>query len=187
MKIGYARVSTDEQNEARQIEAFKQVGVEKIFLDKKSGKDTEHRPELLNLLNFAREGDVVIVDEYSRLARSIRDLLRIVDELTAKGVQIISRKENFDTSSPQGKLMLTIFAGLAEFERELLLQRQREGIDIAKRDGKYKGRKPIPFDVASFKAECSKWRLGEQTAIETMRKFNMKPNRFYRKVKEFNL
>lgn len=182
--IGYARVSTDGQNEARQVEAFKSLGVEKVFIDKQSGKDAA-RPQLTALREYVREGDTVIVTEYARLARSVRDLLTIVDELRGKGVQLISQKENFDTSTPQGKLMLTVFAGLAEFEREMILERQREGIAIAKAEGKYKGRQPLPFDEKEFKKECENWVKGSQTAVDTMKKLGMKPNRFYRYAKKY--
>ena len=184
--IGYARVSTLEQNEERQLKAFTELGVDKCFIDKCSGKDTA-RPQLAAMREYVREGDTVIVTEYARLARSVRDLLSIVDELTAKRVQLRSIKEQFDTTTPQGKLMLTIFAGLAEFEREMILDRQREGIEIAKRAGKYKGRQPLPFDEKMFRREVKVWRSGEQTAKETMKHLGMKPNRFYRKVKEFAL
>ena len=182
--IGYARVSTDGQNEARQVEAFKSLGVEKVFIDKQSGKDAA-RPQLTAMREYVREGDTVIVTEYARLARSVRDLLTIVDELRGKGVQLISQKENFDTSTPQGKLMLTVFAGLAEFEREMILERQREGIKIAKAEGKYKGRRPIAFDEKAFKKECERWVKGEQTAVATMKKLDMKPNRFYRYAQKY--
>lgn len=184
--IGYARVSTDEQNEARQLAAFDEHKTDRIFFDKCSGKDA-NRPQLKKMLEYVREGDTVIVTEYSRLARSTSDLLSIVDRLTGKGVQLVSLKEKLDTSTPQGKLMLTMFAGLAEFERAVILERQREGIAIAKAQGKYKGRMPIPFDTERFKSECAKWRRGEQTAVMTMKKLDMKPNRFYRKVKEMGV
>lgn len=140
MKVGYIRVSTVEQNEQRQVkDLMENAGVEKVFMDKLSGKDT-NRPQLKELMDFVRNGDTVIVSEYSRLARSTQDLLTIIDTLHSKGVNVISRKENFDTSTPQGKLMLTFFAGIATFEREIMLQRQKEGIAIAKAEGKYKGR-----------------------------------------------
>ena len=184
--IGYARVSTQEQNELRQLETFSELRVDKCFIDKCSGKNTV-RPQLTAMREYVREGDTVIVTEYARLARSVRDLLEIVDELTHKGVQLRSIKEQFDTATPQGKFMLTIFAGLAEFEREMILQRQREGIEIAKKAGKYKGRQPIPFDEKQFRREVKIWRAGEQTARETMKHLNMKPNRFYRKVKALGL
>jgi len=181
--IGYARVSTVEQNEARQTALFKEKKVDKFFLDRLSGKNT-HRPQLTAMLNYVREGDTVIVSEYSRLARSTRDLLSIVQQLTEKKVQLISDKERLDTSTAQGRLMLTVFAALAEFERDVMLQRQREGIIIAKKQGKYKGRQPIPYNEEQFRKECQKWIKGQQTATVTMKLLGMKPNRFYRLAKK---
>ena len=102
------------------------------------------------MLEYVREGDVVVVTEYARLARSTKDMLNIINELSEKGIQLISLKEQLDTSTPQGKFTLTIFSALSELERETILQRQREGIEIAKVEGKYKGRKPLPFDEKSF-------------------------------------
>lgn len=186
--IGYARVSTEEQNTARQLHSFEGYTekIKKVFIDKMSGKDT-NRPELQAMLNYVREGDVVVVSEFSRLARSTRDMLQIVQELTDKGVGLISLKESVDTGTPQGRFMLTIFAALAELERETILQRQREGIAIAKQQGKYKGRKPIPYDEAKVRAECTKWRNGEQNAVATMKKLDMTKNRFYKIVKELGI
>lgn len=185
-KIGYARVSTIDQNEARQIEAFRANGVDKWFLDKLSGKDTK-RPELRKMLDYIREGDTLIVTEFSRLARSTTDLLDIVQQLRDKGVELISLKESLDTGTPQGRFMLTVFAALAELERETILQRQREGIEIAKQAGKYKGRQPVNIDEAALRRECQKWRAGDQTAKATMQKLGIKPNTFYRRVKELGL
>lgn len=186
--IGYARVSTEEQNEARQLQSFEGYTekIKKVFIDKLSGKNTE-RPQLQAMLSYVREGDVVVVSDFSRLARSTRDMLQIVQELTDKGVGLISLKENVDTDTPQGRFMLTVFAALAELERETILQRQREGIAIAKQQGKYKGRKPIPYDEAKVRAECKKWRSGEQTAVATMKKLDMKKNRFYQIVKKLGI
>lgn len=142
--IGYARVSTMEQNETRQLHSFEGYTekIKKVFIDKLSGKNTD-RPQLQAMLSYVREGDVVVISDFSRLARSTRDMLQIVQELTDKKVGLISLKENVDTDTPQGRFMLTVFAALAELERETILQRQREGIAIAKQQGKYKGRKPI--------------------------------------------
>ena len=186
--IGYARVSTEEQNEARQLESFRtfREPISKTFIDKCSGKNM-NRPQLKAMLDYVREGDVVVVSDFSRLARSTKDMLQIVQDLTDKGVGLISMKENLDTETPQGKFMLTVFAALAELERATILQRQREGIEIAKSEGKYKGRKPVPVDEDQFRAECAKWRSGEQTARETMQKLNIKPNRFYRIVKRLGI
>ena len=142
MKIAYVRVSTVEQNEARQIEALKKYDIEKWFTEKVSAKDT-NRPQLKQMLEFAREGDTVYIHDFSRLARSTKDLLEIVETLQSKGIHLVSNKENIDTSTPTGKLMLTMIAAINEFERTNLLERQKEGIAIAKRNGIYKGRKPI--------------------------------------------
>lgn len=186
--IGYARVSTDEQNEARQLKSFADYSekITKIFTDKMSGKDA-NRPQLKAMLDYVREGDVVVVSDFSRLARSTTDMLQIVKELTDKGVALISIKEKVDTDTPQGRFMLTIFAALAELERETILQRQREGISIAKKQGKYKGRKPLSFNEEQFRAECQKWRNGEQTATDTMKKLGIKRNRFYEIVKKLEV
>ena len=186
--IGYARVSTEEQNETRQLESFANYSekIRKVFIDKVSGKNM-NRPQLQAMLDYVREGDVVVVSDFSRLARSTRDMLQIVQELTEKGVGLISLKENVDTDTPQGRFMLTVFSALAELERETILQRQREGIAIAKQEHKYKGRKPLPFDEDKLKAECKKWRNGEQTAVATMNKLEIKRNRFYQIVKKYHL
>lgn len=145
MKVGYIRVSTIEQNDARQREALKNYDIEKFFCEKVSAKDT-NRPKLKELLDFVRSDDIVYIIDFSRLARSTQDLLSIVDLLTKKGVHLVSTKENIDTSTPTGKLMLTMIAAISQFERENLLERQREGIAIAKEQGKYKGRKPITVE-----------------------------------------
>lgn len=139
MKIGYVRVSTKEQNTARQEEIMKALGVDKIYIDRMSGKNTD-RPSLLEMMEFVREGDSVIVESISRFARNTKDLLELTEELNNKRVQFISQKENIDTDTPAGKFMLTIFGAVAELEREYIRQRQREGIEIAREQGKYKGR-----------------------------------------------
>ena len=141
MRIAYIRVSTEEQNEARQTEALSKYNIEKWYIDKVSGKNT-NRPELRQMLEYAREGDTIYIHDFSRLARSTTDLLELVDGFEKKGITLISNKENIDTSTPTGKLMLTMIAAINEFERANLLERQREGIAIAKRNGIYKGRKP---------------------------------------------
>lgn len=188
MKIFYARVSTEEQNEARQVEYAKGLGIDDryIFIDKASGKNT-NRENYKKMMSFIREGDVLYIESISRIARNTADLLNIVAELQNKGVEFISIKENIDTTTPQGKFMLTVFAAMAELEREQILQRQREGIAIAKAEGKYKGKPKMKIDDEAFTAECKKWRAGEQTATETMKKLGLKPNTFYRRVSEKGL
>lgn len=151
MNIAYVRVSTVEQNEARQIEGLKKYNIEKWFTEKVSGKNME-RPQLQAMLDFAREGDTIYIHDFSRLARSTKDLLDIVERLTKKGIHLVSNKENIDTSTPTGKLMLTMIGAIAEFERQNILERQREGIAIAKEEGKYKGRKPVSISDEEFNA-----------------------------------
>ena len=138
MKVCYIRVSSLDQNEARQVEAMKEKGIEKYYIEKISGKDT-NRPKLQEMLEYVREGDQVYIHDFSRLARSTKDLLEIVETLNKKGVILKSNKENLDTSTPTGKLMLTMIGAINEFERQNLLERQREGIAIAKKEGKFKG------------------------------------------------
>ena len=145
MIVGYVRVSTIEQNEDRQLVTMEKYNVEKVFSEKVSAKDT-NREELNKMLDFIREGDTVVIHDFSRLARSTKDLLEIVELLEAKKVNLISAKENIDSSTPTGKLMLTMIGAINEFERANLLERQREGIAIAKEKGLYKGRKEIKID-----------------------------------------
>lgn len=182
MKVAYIRVSTEEQNTARQEEAMKALGVEKIFMEKISGKDT-NRPQLKAMMDYLREGDTLIVESYSRLARSTQDLLRIVDELNKKGITFISLKENIDTTTPQGKLMFTIFAGLAQFERECTLQRQKEGIAIAKEQGKYKGRKPLS-KPSNWDSVIERMNKGEITKVQARTELGLTHATFYRLLKK---
>ena len=140
--IAYVRVSTFEQNDARQKEALKEYNIDKWFIEKASGKDTK-RPKLQEMLEYIREDDTVYVEEFSRLGRSTADLLAIVQQIENAGAKFVSLKESFDTKTPAGKLQMTMMAAIAEFERAMILERQREGIALAKKAGKYKGRKPI--------------------------------------------
>lgn len=184
MRIGYIRVSTEEQHTDRQETIMKKYEVEKIFSEKISGKNTD-RPQLKEMLNFIRTGDTLVIESYSRLARSTADLIKLVEQLNNKGVNLISDKEHIDTTTPQGKLMFTIFAGLAEFERTCLLERQKEGIAEAKKQGKYKGRTPIKVDNEQFQAIYKRWKNGEITARQAMAELNLKPDTFYRRVKKY--
>lgn len=158
--IAYVRVSTVEQNEARQVEALEKHDIDKWFTEKVSGKNTK-RPQLQKMLEFVREGDTIYIHDLSRLARSTKDLLDIVEQLQAKGVHLVSNKENIDTNTPTGKLMLTMIGAIAEFERANLLERQREGIAIAKKQGKYKGRKPVNVDADTFLAQYERYQKRE--------------------------
>ncbi len=182
MKIGYIRISSADQNTARQEVLMQELGVEQVYIDRMSGKNTE-RPELQRMLNYVREGDTVIVESISRFARNTRDLLELIDYLNRKNVEFVSKKEAIDTSTPTGKFMLTIFGAVAELEREYILQRQREGVEIAKANGVYKGRKPIERE--NFGQVVSLWESGRITAVEAMRRLNLKPSTFYRKVRKW--
>lgn len=184
MQVGYIRISTAGQNTARQEVLMRELGVEMVFIDRMSGKNTD-RPELKKMMAFVRQGDTVVVESISRFARNTRDLLELVEKLTTKGVEFISKKEAIDTTTPTGKFMLTIFGAVAELEREYILQRQAEGIAIAKAQGVYKGRQPIVRP--EFEQVVRLWRSGKLTAVEAQRRLDMKPSTFYRRVKEMKL
>lgn len=189
VKLLYVRVSTEEQNEERQIKLAEQLGIDKdnIYIDKKSGKNTTDREQLKRLLDYCRKGDTVYTESISRIARNTKDLLNIVEQLNAKQVDFVSLKEKIDTSTPQGKFMLTVFGALAELERECILQRQAEGIAIAKEKGLYKGRQPIQYDKEKFTTMCKEWRQGKRTAVSIQQAFHITHTTFYRWVRENNL
>ena len=186
MKVGYVRASEEDQNLARQLAAMKTQNVEKVFSEKKSGKNTD-REQLRAMLEFVREGDTVVTESISRIARNTRDLLSIVEMLTARKIEFVSLKESIDTTTPQGRFMLTVFGAMAELERESILQRQKEGIAIAKEEGKYRGRKPIEINREEFEAICKRWRAGEITGVEAASRSGLKKNTFYRRVKELGM
>ena len=123
--------------------------------------------------------------ELSRLGRSTRDLLNIIDVLQQKKVTLVSSKENIDTNTPQGRFVLSIFAALSELEREQTLQRQREGIAIAKSQGKYKGRQPLPIDWIKFGQLYEQWQSGTITAVWFQKEMGLQANTFYRRLKEY--
>lgn len=170
LNIAYIRVSTEEQNEARQREALEQHNIDKFFIEKASGKNTK-RPELQKMLDWAREGDTIFIHDLSRIARSTKDLLELLDTLDAKKVALVSDKENIDTTTATGKLIVTVIGAINEFERANLLERQREGIAIAKREGKYKGRKNIVItDIGQYyerymNREASKAELARELGV----------------------
>lgn len=183
MRLGYIRVSTAEQNEARQEVLMEQLGVERVFIDKQTGTNT-NRPALKELMEFVREGDSVVVESISRFARSASDLLMLVNELTKKKVNFVSQKEAIDFSTPVGKAILGIFGSIYELEVSNLKVRQAEGIAIAKAKGLYKGRKRIVHP--DFEKVVKVWRNGDITAVEAMRRLGgMKSTTFYRKVREY--
>lgn len=164
MNIAYVRVSTVDQNEQRQVEGISSKhDIDKWFTEKVSGKD-RNRPQLEAMLEFARQGDTIYIHDLSRLARSTKDLLELVETLTNKGIFIKSDKEDIDTSSPTGKFILTMLSAINQFERENMLERQREGIAIAKKAGKYHGKSAI--DIPNFDVQYARYTNRDITKVQ---------------------
>lgn len=184
MKIGYVRVSSVDQNEERQLVTMKKHDVKKIFIEKMSAKD-KNRPKLQEMLDYVRDGDTIIIHDFSRLARNTKDLLEIVEFLNQKEVNLLSEKENIDTSTPVGKLMLTMIGGIYEFERSNLLERQREGIALAKAKGKYKGRKRIKIN--NFDEYYEQYRIRVISKSEMARQLNISRPTLYKLLKEYEM
>lgn len=181
-RIAYVRVSTVEQNEARQIEALKKYDIDEWFTEKVSGKDT-NRPKLQEMLKYARKGDTIYIHDFSRLARSTKDLLEIVEYLQDKGVILVSNKENLDSSTATGKLMITMIGAINEFERQNLLERQKEGIAIAKAEGKYTGRKTL--DIPGFDKHYQRYKHREISKYQLAAELNISRPTLDRLIKEF--
>ena len=189
-KFAYIRVSTEDQSFDRQMQVFKEHGItidkDRIKTEKQSGKNVTGRDVLLKLLNETLEsGDVLYVTEFSRLARSVRDMLDIVDKLNKKGIQIVSLKEKLDTRTENGRFVLTILSAVNEFERNIIRERQAEGIRAAREKGIYLGRKKIVRKDFSFWYE--RWINREVTATTVCRTLEISRNTFYRMVREYEL
>lgn len=162
MIIGYARVSTDDQHLDAQTDALTAAGAERIFADKISGSK-RNRPQLGKLLDQLRPGDVVVVAKYDRLARSLRDLLDLVEAIKDRGAGFRSLAEDIDTTTPAGRLVFHVFASIAQFERERIAERTKEGLMAAKARGRVGGRPPAL--TAAQKSEVRRMRDDEQRAI----------------------
>ena len=182
-KVAYVRVSTAEQNEARQREALAVRGIDKWFIEKASGKNTD-RPEFQKMLDWVREGDTIYIHDLSRIARSTKDLLNLLDVLREKGVALVSGKESIDTSTATGKLLVTMVAAINEFERANLLERQREGIAIAKREGKYKGRKAVT--VPDLPRHYERWQRREVSKAALARELGISRPTLDRLFSDYN-
>lgn len=180
MRVGYIRISTKEQNTARQDELMKNLEVEKIYTDRMSGKSAD-RPELQKMMDFVREDDILIIESISRFARNTKDLLELTAALESKGVQFISKKESIDTSTAAGKFMLTVFAAMAELEREYILERQAEGIAIAKAEGRMKGRPHKQLD--NFEKVYNDVKEGKLSVTKAAKQLGVSRSTWYRKVK----
>ena len=181
-EIGYVRISTKDQNTARQDVLMEQLGIEKVYTDKLSGKNTD-RPELQKMMDFVREGDELVVESFSRFARNTRDLLNLTDRLKEKGVRFVSRKESIDTSTPAGEFMLTVFAALAQLERETTLERQAEGIAIAKAEGRMKGKPKKAEEI--FEDVYLQIKAGKKSASRGAKELGIARSTWYRKAKEY--
>jgi len=186
--MAYIRVSSLDQNENRQLDAMTALGIpqEHIFNEKQSGKNIQ-RPELQRLMETVQQGDKVIVESISRFARNTRDLLDLVEQLTAKGVEFVSQKEQIDTTTPTGKFMLTIFGAVAELERGYILQRQAEGIASAKARGKHLGR-PIKKAPSGFGNLVKAWEHKEISLSKVCEQCgSISEATFYRRLAEYRL
>ena len=182
----YIRISTEDQNTARQevIAAQYNIPATNVYFEKVSGKNIKDRKILQDLMKKLQRDDTLIVESISRFARNTRDLLELVEQLTEKGVEFISKKEAIDTSTPTGKFMLTVLAAVAELEREYILERQREGIAVAKAAGKYKGRKPVEYPK-DWKKYYNLYRRKEIKAVDMMRILGLKKTTFYKLLKVY--
>jgi DNA invertase Pin-like site-specific DNA recombinase len=150
MKFGYMRVSTVDQNLDRQEQQLKDAGCERIFFEKVTGVKRD-RPELNRMLEFLRHGDTVIVTDLTRLSRSTKDLIEIAELISQKGANLKSLKESWlDTTTAHGKMLFTVFAGIAQFERDLTSERTKEGIMAAKKRGKYPGRPKTDVEKVNY-------------------------------------
>ena len=182
MRVGYIRVSTTHQNTDRQEDSLEQMNVEKLFIEKASGKD-RRRPQLKAMMDFVQAGDTVVVHELSRMARSVVDLYDIAKELNDKGVSLESLKEDIDLTSATGKLTFGIMAVMAQFERDLLLERQKEGIAAAKRNGKRFGR-PEKKMPDQFKEICQRCKRGEVSTRQAADILKISHSTFYRRYRK---
>lgn len=184
--IAYIRVSSDSQHLDRQEELFKGYKIDKFYTEKVSGKNIKDRPELQKMMDYVREGDIVYVESISRFGRSLQDLLNLINQLNDKGVQFKSIKEgDIDTTTPTGKLVFSIFASLAEFERETIKQRQAEGIAIAKSKGVYKGRVRKEINRNDFLSLYNRWQSKEITKEYMRKKLNVSLSTLDRRIAQY--
>ena len=181
--IAYVRVSTVEQNEERQIKALEGKNIDKWYKEKISAKDT-NRLELNKMLDYARKGDTIYIHSFDRLARSTKDLLELIEQMQEKGIELISVKEDLNTSTPTGKLLVTMIGAINTFERENLLERQREGIAIAKENGAYKGRKAKEVDK-NFKQQYERYMNRELNKTELAKELEISRPTLDKLIKEY--
>lgn len=183
--IAYVRVSSIDQNIARQQEAIEEhIKIDKWFIDKTSGKD-KNRPKLNQMLEYVREDDTIYIHSLDRLARNTMDLLNIAKDLTEQGIKLHSLKDSFVfDNTPTGKLLLTVLGAVAEFERAIAKERQLEGIAIAKKNNVYKGRKKIKINKKLFEELYLDYKKGYITQVEFARRLNISRSTLYRRIKK---
>ena len=183
MKYGYGRVSTQDQELARQVDLFARIGIESryIFLEKMTGTKA-NRPQLDRIKDEVREGDTVYIESLSRLGRSTKDLLALIDYFEKKGVILVSDKENIDTSTPAGKMLTTIMCALAEFERDLIVERTKEGLQAARARGRKGGRKPK--SEKEIKIAVSMYDSKEFSIAEICKRCNLSQGTLYKAINE---
>lgn len=184
MKFGYARVSTEEQNLDRQLDQLKEYGVERIYQEKMTGTKKD-RPELSKLLDYARKGDSIVVIDLTRLSRSTKDLISISEDLASRGIELVSLKEQIDTSSAQGKFYFGMLAIMAQFERDIISERTREGLNAARARGKLGGR-PAKVDDNKKKAIIELYNKKELTINEICKMFDISKPTLYKIVGDNN-
>lgn len=182
MKIGYARVSSDDQNLALQLDALKKAGCRKIFEDTRSGA-TADRPGLIDLLATVKKGDVVVVWRLDRLGRSLQDLLKLASQFEKSGIGLTSLEEKLDTTSSGGKLLFHFFGAMAEFEANLIRERTSAGLAAAKARGRVGGR-PKLLDAKQRKALLKLHKTGEHSVTEICRMMNISRPTFYNYLEE---
>ena len=182
MKIGYARVSTQDQNLDRQIDNLKAAGCERIYQEKMTGTRSD-RPEFRLMLQVLRPGDVLVTDSFSRLSRSTKDLLALVDHLNSSGVHLVSLKENLDTTTATGKLMLTMLSALSQFERDLIAERTLDGLKAARARGR-KGGRPTLGSEKDRKQAMAMYQTNVMTNREIADRFGVSVSTLNRWIRE---
>ncbi len=190
MRYGYVRVSTSHQDTARQEVLMRNLSVDRVFIDKCSGKNTD-RPEYEKMMSLLQKGDTVVVESYSRMSRSTHDLLETVEKLNNMGVDFVSKKEAIDTSTPTGRMLMTVIAGLNQFEREVMLERQRESIEampvingkkVSSRTGRGFGRPSAEVDESLFVSLAKKQKSGQMTVKDCCRQLGIGRSTWYERV-----
>jgi Site-specific recombinases, DNA invertase Pin homologs len=182
----YIRVSSKEQNTIRQEVKAKEFNIplEQVFIEKASGKNIKDRPVLNNLMGTLKTGDKLIVDSISRFARNTKDLLELVEQLNEKGIIFKSIKEEIDTTTKTGMFMLTVFGAVAQLERDYIKERQMEGIEIAKKEGKFKGRKSVDYPK-QWDKYYKMMKEGTIKGVDVMRILELKKTTFYKLVNQY--